>query len=453
MTDPRPIESTAPEPPSEDQLLEVEIESLAYGGEGVAHAPRAIFVAGAAPGDRLRLRVREDHGRWARADVVEILHPSPDRRPPPCPIAGTCGGCQWQHVVEASQRAAKRQAVEDALRRIGGLEEITVPPLLVAGPPLGYRRRARLQLRLAGGEFVLGFHAPGSQGVVDIPDCIQMSDGLRRAHAALRAALAAAGAPSGVAEIELAVGSEDGPGVAAFRMSRRAPRGARAQLEKVAAAAVSSDGLQGLAVLGPFDRLIGQWGDVTISHQVSAGTLPGAPYMLRQRAWSFAQAGWEANQLLVRTVIEALGEPPPRRLLELYAGSGNFTVPLSALCGEVTAVEGDPQATQDLCENLARAGSGAHVLALPVERAFRRVAAVDAVLLDPPRGGAAAALPGLTALNPARIVYVACDPATLARDLRTLTGEGYRVAEVKALDLFPQTYHVEVVATCIRKEA
>lgn len=454
MTEPRSnaLPDRGAAPAEAPELLEVDIESLAYGGEGVAHAPRAIFVAGGAPGDRLRVRVQEDRGRWARAELVSVLRPGPDRRTPPCPLAGRCGGCQWQHVTEEAQRAAKRQAVEDALRRIGALPDVVVPPLPAAGPSLGYRRRARLQIRWRDGSPIVGFHAPGSHAIVDVPACIQMSEGLRRAHTALRRALEKAGPIPGVEEADLAVGAEDGPGVAAFHLARRAPAASRARLGELASASVAAGDLQGVAVLGAGNRLAGAWGDVTIAHHVPAGALPGAPYTLRQRAWAFAQASWEANVLLVRAVIEALGDPPPARLLELYAGSGNFTLPLSARCAELTAVEGDPQAAADLRENLARAGRRVRVMAAPVERALGRAPRAEAVLLDPPRAGAATALPAILARRPRRIVYVSCDPATLARDLRSLARAGYAVPEVRALDLFPQTYHVETVATCVRRE-
>jgi 23S rRNA (uracil1939-C5)-methyltransferase len=180
--------------------------------------------------------------------------------------------------------------------------------------------------------------------------------------------------------------------------------------------------------------------------------MPGAPFTIRQRGWSFSQPAFEANLLLVKTVIEALGEPVPKRVLELYAGSGNFTLPLAALGVRVFAVEGDRQAARDLSENLTRAQQQAQVVAAPVKLALQRISDLDAVLLDPPRIGAADIMPALAGLAPPRIVYVSCDPATLARDLRHLSERGYRVDDVKTLDLFPQTFHVECVVTCLLEE-
>ena len=127
-------------PAAATSLIEVTIESLAFGGDGVAHAPRAVFVPDAAPGDRLRVRIVEDHPHWSRAEIVETITRSPFRRDPPCPYASRCGGCSWQHVVEETQAEAKRRAVEDALRRIGGLNDLTVPPVIAPRPALRYRR-------------------------------------------------------------------------------------------------------------------------------------------------------------------------------------------------------------------------------------------------------------------------------------------------------------------------
>jgi 23S rRNA (uracil1939-C5)-methyltransferase len=416
----------------------------------VGHAPQAIFVPGAAPGDRLRVRVLESRRAWARAELTEILTPSPARRPAPCPLVPACGGCQWQHVTEEAQRAAKQQAVEDALRRIGGFRDLTVAPILSAGPSLGYRRRVRLQARQRDGRAFLGFHRLRSQDVVPVDRCLQMSDGLSRAFARLRDAVAAAPPVAGLEEIELAVGTDDGPAVAAFRFPHHQGAG-RTAIGEIAGPLMHAGALSGFAILNGRGRVEASRGEIRLANQVPAGAVPGAPYTLRQRGWSFSQASWEANLLLVRTVLLALGEPPPRRLLELYAGSGNLTLPLAARGIAVTAVERDHGAARDLEANLEQAGLGARVVAAPARDALEATDPVDAVLLDPPRAGAAEVMPRLAALTPPRIVYVSCDPAILARDLSRLAGAGYRPTKVQPLDLFPQTYHVETVASCVRE--
>jgi len=437
---------------SSTREIEVTIESLAFGGDGVAHAPRAIFVPGSAPGDRLRVRIVESRATWARAEIVETIDPSPLRRDPPCPYASRCGGCQWQQVGEETQAAAKRRAVEDALRRIGGFKEIDVSPLIAAGPPLRYRRRIRFRARRQGERTITGFLRPRSAQVVDVDACLQMTEGLERAYRALRSALAA-GPIGGVEEIDLAVGSDDAAAVAAFHLPVEPKRAERAPVACLADALVGSGSLQGWAALSPDGRILDAGGEVTLTDDFPEGSVPGAPFTLRRRGWAFSQASVEANLALVRTAIEALGDPFPRRVIELYAGSGNFTLPLSSLASEVVAVEGDPDAARELRDNLAAAERNARVIAGDVKDALGRIDAADAVLLDPPRTGAAEAVPFLLAIAPRRIVYVSCHPATLARDLARLAEGGYRVDGVRALDLFPQTYHVETVATCTRENS
>ncbi len=433
--------------------MEVTIESLAFGGDGVAHAPRTIFVRGAAPGDRLRVRVVEHHASWARAEIVETIAPSPLRRDPPCPYASRCGGCSWQHVGEATQVEAKRRAVEDALRRIGGIREFNAAPVITAGPALRYRRRIRFHVSRQADRVLTGFLRPRSTRVVDVDACLQMTEGLERAYLAVRRALAGSGCPGGLAEIDLAVGSDDAAAVAAFRLPQDPPRRERAPVARLAEALLRSGALTGWAALSPEGRILDAGGEITLTDEFPEGSAPGAPFTLRRRGWAFSQASFEANLVLLRTALAAMGDPFPGRVVELYAGSGNFTLPVAALSREVIAVEGDPDAARELEDNLAAAGRRARVIAGDVGQALAGIDAADAVLLDPPRTGAAEAVPLLLSLAPRRIVYVSCHPATLARDLAGLAGGGYRVADVRAIDAFPQTWHVETVATCIRGAA
>jgi len=432
--------------------MEVTIESLAFGGDGVAHAPRALFVRGAAPGDRLRVRVVENHASWARAEIVETVAPSPLRRDPPCPYASRCGGCSWQHVGEEIQAEAKRRAVEDALRRIGGLRELTVAPVIAPGPPLRYRRRIRFHVSSRADRVLTGFLRPRSTRVVDVDACLQMTEGLERVYRALRRSIEGSGCPGGVREIDLAVGSDDAAAVAAFRMPQDPPRGERAPVARMAETLLRSGALSGWAALSAEGRILDAGGEITLTDEFPEGSAPGAPFTLRRRGWAFSQASFEANLVLLRTALEAMGDPFPGRVVELYAGSGNFTLPLASLSRDVIAIEADPDAAREIEDNLAAAGRRARVIAGDVRSALAGIGAADAVLLDPPRTGAAEIVPLLLSLAPRRIVYVSCHPATLARDLARLAGGGYRVTDVRAIDAFPQTWHVETVATCLRAD-
>ncbi|HMF40912.1 MAG TPA: TRAM domain-containing protein [Polyangia bacterium] len=400
----------------------VEIESLAPGGDAVgrqldgqgaraADDGRVTFVPLAAPGERVRARIEREKGKVAWAELVAIERPGPDRVPPPCPLFGTCGGCQWQQVTIEAQHAAKRAIVERALGA-------PVPEVIAAGPPFGYRDRARLTVGPGG---VLGFHARRSHDVVDVPACPLFGPELRRALPALRAM--ARGLAAGV-EIDVQAGIE-GVHVNVARADPNSAAHARREFDRLEAAGVVGLLLGGRATAGRVDVDIAE---------------PGSP-PLRVPADGFAQVGRVANAALVAAVMKAVG-PAPGVVLELYAGSGNLTRHLvRAGATSVTACDGDPAALARGAHNVMEA------------RWSLRPPAIDAdtVVLDPPRDGADKVHLAAAARASRRIVYVSCDPQTLGRDARGLRAAGFELVDAVALDLMPQTFHVEVVATFDRE--
>ena len=407
---------------------------------GAATPGRVTFVALAAPGEVVRARLTRARARVAWAELEAVLSPpSPERVAPPCPLFGACGGCQWQHVSLAAQRASKRQIVARAL----GLPDVELRAPAPAGS--AYRERARLLVGAAG---ALGFRARRSHQVVDVDACLLLAPTLAALLPALRHQ--ARDLPPG-SELDLQAGREGvhlrvrlptSPGSGARRPAPSAP----AWLE-----ALRPAGLVGLSV----EELEG---DDRSARPASPKATAGLPWVdvaepgsppLRIPAGGFSQVGRAANAALVEAALAALG-PEPGSVLELYAGSGNFTRHLCARASSVTASDGDAPAVARGRRNAPRAewvapavggvggaGVGAGPKALPV---------VDTVFVDPPRGGldAAAMRAALGARH--RIVYVSCDPQTLARDARTLAAGGFELASAVALDLMPHTFHVEVVA-------
>lgn len=411
-----------------DDLGELTVESLAAGGDAIARAPdgRVVFVARAAPGDRVRVRVLETKKSFYRAEVAEVIAPGPDRVEPRCPlfIAGTCGGCQWQHVSAAAQAAAKDQLVRAALRHLvdGGLE---VAPLARPLPGYEWRRRTRLHwVRPRNAERALvGFTAPRSQRLVDVEACVQLEPALGRALEAVRATLAPQ--LTGRGDLELIAGHRG-----EVHLAVRGPCAPRA-----AAAMVGQGGIVGV-VLG---RQVFGAGDLELE--------PG----LRGRADWFAQASRAGNQLLAQVVDLATRPRDDQRILELYAGSGNLTRVLARGAAEVVAVDrAVPAPAAELPDHVQhRQGAVEEVAAVCARRHER----FDLVVLDPPRTGAAAVLPAVIELGAARVVYVSCDLATLARDAEALIAAGYRPVRATPLDLMPQTSHVETVLSLERSTA
>jgi 23S rRNA (uracil1939-C5)-methyltransferase len=390
---------TARRPP---RRLRVELDSLAFGGDAVGRDDegRVVFVPGGAPGDTVLVTVEEERKGYARAALERVLRAGPARVEPPCPryLEG-CGGCQWQHVAAEAQRAAKTDIVRRALRHAGPVEDARAP-----SPPFGWRRRARLRFRNGS----VGYLARRSHRLVDVDRCPQLEPALEAALVALRALRFEGGG-----EIELLLGGRGD---------------VHAVLPAVAGAA----------------ELVGVAG---IAGVIAGGVVHGADRIDladdREPFWSradvFAQASASGNLALRRLVLEAAGPLAGRRVLELFAGSGNFTRDL-AREAEVVAVEESAAAVELARANLAARGLRAELRAAPAAVPDGHF---DLIVVDPPRAGLLPPLVAALATTRAPIVYVSCDPNTLARDAKLL---GRRLERAIPLDLMPQTFHIEVVA-------
>jgi 23S rRNA (uracil1939-C5)-methyltransferase len=383
-------------------LLELEVTSLAAGGDGIARdaAGRVTFVPRTAPGDRIRARIVHRKKNFARAELVDVLVPAASRVEPSCPrFAEGCGGCQWLHIARGAQLAAKHAQVAGALRKH---PDLVVHPIGDPGPALGWRRRARFHVGAAG----IGLYQEGSHAIVPIDHCPQLEPAL---DAAL-AAVAAASPPPG--ELALLVGHTGEVVVATTRDWRAAGR------------------LVGVAGIRGVQCGSSTHGDPVV--EIEPG-LWGGP-------WDFAQASTAGNQLLIALAREATGRGPGT-LLELYAGAGNLTRGLVADGWTVTASDvvapGRPTPVPIVI------GTAEDVVA-------RIPGPVDAVVLDPPRTGADEVVDGIVRLAPRVITYVSCDVATLARDAARLVDGGYRATDAWPIDLMPQTAHVELVMRLVR---
>lgn len=392
--------------PATPEVLDVTITALAAGGDGVARdvAGRVTFVPRGAPGDRVRARVTQASSSFARAEIIEVLEPAASRVTPPCPhfVAG-CGGCAWQHVARSEQLLAKQTIVAGALRKLEGLvvHDVTDP-----APPLGWRRRARFHV--AGGK--LGLYALGTRRVIPIESCPQLEPELDVA----RALVARSSPPDG--ELAL-IRSSAGKIVVGVE---RAWRGAERVVGKAGiAGVVAGERVHGEAVV-----------------ELEAELVTGP--------WDFAQASAAGNAALIAATRSALGRGAGQRVVELFAGSGNLTRGLVADGWDVIATDAVAPAQPP----------GGRFEVGPVQEVLARLASeavpTDAIVLDPPRTGALEALDGIIQLAPRTIVYVSCDPATLARDAARLVDAGYRATDAWPIDLMPQTAHVEVVMRLVK---
>ncbi|MGE5284381.1 MAG: class I SAM-dependent RNA methyltransferase [Actinomycetota bacterium] len=377
-----------------------------------------LFVRWALPGEVVSVRLVERKREYAFAEAVEVLSPSPRRVDPPCEVFGECGGCQLQHAEYPYQLAMKREILREAFRRIGKRDVApeTAPPL----DPFGYRYRGRFRLD---GERV-GFHGERSHRLVPVSRCPLMIDAINAVLPGLRGL----GRFAAVSEVQVA---SDG-----VRASASFP-GVRFGKRMVEHLAGRTGGVLSGARFE--DR---SWGDERI-------TLPLGGISYTVSPGGFFQANWRMNQAMVRRIGGILGElgvSAGARLLDLYAGAGNFALPLAAKVREVVAVEGEARSIKELRGNARENALGnVRVVRSSVET-YRPEGRFDALILDPPRAGLSGrSLARVREIAAGNVLYVSCNPATLARDVRSLS-DRYELASLEMHDFFPNTHHVEAMA-------
>ncbi len=411
--------------------MDILIDAMAHGGEGIGrHQGKAVFVPYTIPGERVRVEVVEEKERWARGRLVEVLAASPDRIEPPCPYfgPGQCGGCQWQHIRYERQAELKQAIVTDQLRRLGRLADPPVADIVVMADPAdesrfldyGYRNHAQFALDAEGR---LSFRRTASHDLIAVDRCLLLADRLDELHAALDLAEPA------LTGVSLRAGLNTGDALILFETA--GDEALELELDLPAACALKTPaGLRPLI------------GEPFITEEVH-----GRHY--RISAESFFQVNTAAAAALV-DIVTAYADPQPGDiLLDAYCGAGLFALALAGQVAEVIGIEGSPSACEDFAFNAgkllnASLHEGAIEEVLPALLAGGQRA--DLVILDPPRAGAGpAVLRDLAALGPRRMVYISCDPASLARDVEHLHAAGYRIVEVQPVDLFPQTFHVECV--------
>ena len=429
---------------------EVEITGLGQAGEGVGrHEGLVLFVPGAVPGDRCLVAWEPGRRRMAWAELVRLTQPSPDRETPPCPAFGRCGGCQLQAIGYGAELREKRRTVQDALRRIGHLD-IAVPACLGQGEAYGYRAKVSWPIRQGPAGPLIGLFAAGSHEVVEEDTCAVLAPALRLLPGVLRSAMR-----------DLAVSAWDGrQGLMRHAVARRARTGeilvtlvatdrdARLRLlaqrlmdevADVAGVALSLHGGQGNRILGRGAELL-----------AGAGEIEERILGLRFRVGptSFFQVHPAAAEALFGTVTAWAGDGEGRAALDLYTGVGVLALLLARQGYRVRGVEYDGEAVELARRNAGLNGLSADFTAGDAQEAS--LAGQALVTLDPPRGGAPRLAARLAQDGPERVIYVSCDPATLARDAAALVSGGYRLARVQPFDLFPRTAHVETVAEFVR---
>jgi len=414
--------------------MQVRIESLAAGGAGIAKKDgKVYFVTGGLPGDVLDIKVVKDRGSFAEAVINEIIEPSEQRVEALCPVFNQCGGCQLQNLKYEAQLSQKENILRETLRRIGGFNSINIEPIKASPEYYGYRNRVTLSAFFYSGMWHIGYNQKRSNRKVKIQGC-PVSDGL----------------------IEAAVGR-----LSEVLSSISDPT---YSLDKVH---ISSNGLKPYITLATKRGRRADSLNVLIKHlkryeETERVSVLGqneiefiyesAGFKFLSRPSVFAQANYSVNLAMVETVVEWAGSGGSDRVLDLYCGTGNFSLPLSRNALSVDAVEINRSAV-----NLAKRSAQLNKIdnirfhvspsSHYIQELDKNNNNFDTVVLDPPREGAKDSLEGIVKISPGKIIYISCDPATLARDLKSLAGLGYELGAVRPFDMFPETSHIESVST------
>ena len=408
--------------------MEITIDSLSYGGAGVGRAEgKVVFVEGGVPGDKLKIKLVEEKERFSRAKIVDIIVRSEKRIEPECKYFDKCGGCNWQNVNYDTQLTQKQQIVSDSLRRIGKLSEFELDEIAASPNEYGYRNRVVLTVFKENDQYRVGYFEEGTERNVAIDRCIIASDEINSVINLLVQYFE--NIKSLIIPIDkIYLLSSDKKIAISFLQSEKSHKSESQEIIQNIIEYIESN-LPGISV------------DHKIEFELMGYQFTSTPYL-------FNQANYEINGDIIQTITDWIEKVSKNSLLDLYCGTGNFSIVLSKYFEKITGVDSSG-------ESIKVAKRNADVNDLVninfIHDKCRRYLeklneAPDFLLADPPRNGMKELLVHLNRIKPRNIIYISCNPATLARDLKILTESNYRINRIKPFDMFPQTYHVEIAA-------
>lgn len=430
-------------------VFETDITDLSHDGRGVAHVNgKAVFVAGALAGERVRAHFSGKHRHYDEAAIDEVLRASPNRVAPKCAHFGVCGGCALQHLKPEAQIAAKQRVLLENLERIGKVQpQVVLSPL--ADSPWDYRRKARLSVKFVEkkGRVLVGFRESNGRYVADIARCEVLMPEVGERIADIATLIETLDAKRDIPQIEVAIGDD----IAALVFRHLQPLSLNDQ-----AALIEFGKTHDLAIFlqpGGIDSVAPLWpADAQLSFR-----LPNYDVELEFKPLDFVQVNAGMNRAMIDHALSLLDPQSTDRVLDLFCGLGNFTLPLARRAAHVAGVEGEAGLVRRAGENARRNGIGnAQFFAADLAADQRDTpwakSDYDLLLLDPPRSGAEAVLEYLPRKSTRRVVYVSCHPGSLARDAGTLVNRhGFVLSAAGAMDMFPHTAHVESIAVFDRK--
>ncbi len=442
-------------------LESVKIESLAYRGEGIGHIKnKVIFVPFTAPGDLVKVSISENKRNYLRGVLREFESRSSNRVVPLCNYFAECGGCHWQHLDYAYQVKAKEKILKDTLARIGkiGPDAYTLLPPLPSSQSYNYRNRIRLQC-LTQRQTSMGFFRSQSNEIIPVERCELVPPFINDTLQKLVKFLASLDYLADFSEIELLARPDKEEATIAFtHPTPISPLDDRLK-DFLKALKVHIPKIYGISIESPTEEEAGEairrenFGNCGLLFPVSfSSTLRQAPVSLQTKMQinTFGQVNFEQNQNLLRTIYEWVEPSKDKVVVDLFCGMANLSLPLAGEVKRIIGIDSNALAIEDARYNAKL--NGLDNCEYNVANAFtdygklKEEGRIDVLLLDPPRKGAKESIGNIVALKPAKIIYVSCNPTTLARDVTLLSYSNYRLRRVQLLDMFPQTYHIECIA-------
>jgi len=428
-------------------ITDLEITGLVHGGRGIGRSDgKAVFVPMTAPGDRVVCRVVRSKASYSEAELVDVVDSSEHRRDPPCPYFGSCGGCQWQHLSYPSQSHWKEKIFFDQLLRSKVASEECLAPIVSAPDEWHYRNRVQFKCHMTGKGLVIGFYRPGSHSVVEIKRCLLLPPQIQHVLDLLHEELPGAPCPDCIPQVDVACG-DDG----ALRVLLHGLTKGRRQLHVWLQAFAERHQINACLQSGHKDTIELVHGEADLSVFVDQ-----PPIALGYGPGGFAQVNPAQNRNLIAEMLTILDLQGTENVLDLFCGMGNFSLPIARRAGRVTGIEDyAPSVVAAIKNALANNLQNVEFRVADASAAMScgNLDDLDLLVLDPPRSGSYRASREILQARPQRVLYISCDPATLARDLKPLVHDGYRVVSSRPFDHFPQTWHIESMTLLERRSA
>ena len=428
--------------------IELHIERLVYGGKGLGrHNNMVVFVPDVITGEKVLVEVRTRKKDYAEAELIEIIKPSPHRITPACPIYHECGGCQWMHMDYPFQVQAKREVVAETLKRGLKTEDIAVPPLIPSSTPLNYRQRVQFKVQYENGSYQIGYYKRETHQLVDVDECLLLRPLLNKALKKIRLLLNSGKITqlTNLKELHMHCSSDE-----------------RAIAFILYADGISKDKIENL--FKEIKETVSEAAGIIFIDKYKKRIIAGNPFIeeelqgisFRISADSFSQIDWEQNKSLVKLALDYIGDKQYNNGLDLFCGIGNFTLFIAKNADNVIGIDSGKTAIDDAQynsrKNLIKNTSFMYNdVKYGMASLLAEGSCFDLVLIDPPRNGVGKESVNLIAgFQPSKIIYISCNPVTLSRDIVYFKAKGYEIKRLQAVDMFPQTYHIETVAELVK---